>query len=129
MAGRDAGGMVWVGRILSALPTLVLLGSGVAKILKRPEVIALFHDKFGFSIDQMPRVGALEIGCALIYAIPRTAPLGAILITGFLGGAVAAHVRVSDPPWGPLAVAILPWLGLYVRERRLRALVPFRDMR
>ena len=73
-------------------------------------------------------LGILEISCTLIYIIPRTAVLGAILLTGYLGGATATHVRISDPKVVvPIIVGILIWLGLFLRDRRVRALIPFRE--
>lgn len=71
-------------------------------------------------------LGVVQVACTLIYLIPQTAVLGAILLTGFLGGAVATHVRVSEPFFMPIIVAVVFWLGLYLREPRLRALVPWR---
>ena len=75
----------------------------------------------------MPFIGLLELACVIVYAIPRTAVLGAILITGYIGGAIATHVRISDPAFiAPLFIALLAWAGLYLREPRLRPLLPIR---
>lgn len=72
-------------------------------------------------------IGLLELACAVFYAIPRTAVLGAVLLTGYLGGAIATHVRIGDPASvGPLILALIAWGGLYLREQRLRALLPIR---
>ena len=69
----------------------------------------------------------VELACAIIYAIPRTAVLGAILMTGYLGGATATHLRVGEPFYLPIVVGIVVWIGLYLRDERLHALVPLRD--
>jgi xanthine/uracil permease len=71
-------------------------------------------------------LGIVEIACAVIYAIPRTAVLGAILVTGYLGGAIATHVRIHDNFIPPVVMGVLAWLGLYLRDARLRALLPLR---
>jgi len=71
-------------------------------------------------------LGILELACTIIYAIPRTAVLGAILLTGYLGGAILTHLRIGDPFWNPIIPGVLVWLGLYLRDPRLRALAPLR---
>jgi hypothetical protein len=70
----------------------------------------------------------VEIICAILYAVPQTAVLGAILLTGYLGGAIATHVRAAEPFWFPIPFAVLIWLGLYLRDARVRALVPIRGL-
>jgi hypothetical protein len=77
----------------------------------------------------MLRITILEVACALLYAIPQTSVFGAILLTAYLGGATATHVRVGEPFFLPVIVGILVWLGLFLREGRLRALVPLRSNR
>jgi hypothetical protein len=69
----------------------------------------------------------VELACAIIYTIPRTAALGAILMTGYLGGATATHARIGEPFYLPIVVGIVVWIGLYLRDERLHALVPLRD--
>ena len=119
-------GMLWAGRIVSALPVLLLLFSGVMKLMKPPEVVQGFV-KLGYAEGHALGIGILEIACTVVYLIPRTSVLGAILLTGYLGGATATHVRVGDPFFGPILIGVLVWLGLYLRDRRLRALVPLRS--
>lgn len=116
--------MLWTGRVLSAIPTLILLVFGAFALTKAPPVIAGMK-QFGYAESTIVPVAILEIASAVIYAIPRTAMLGAILMTGYLGGAVATHVRIGDPGW-PMALfmGILVWLGLYLRDARVRELVP-----
>jgi hypothetical protein len=118
--------MIWTGRVLSAIPVLLLVMSGVFAVVSKQQV-AEGMSKFGYPESKVFLIGVLEIGCALIYAIPRTAVLGAILMTGYLGGAVATHVRIGDPGYPTAIVAgILVWAGLYLRDARLRALLPLR---
>ena len=120
--------IVWVGRIISALPVLLMGGGGVMALVNpgpvRPTFTAL-----GYPAHLVPVIAAVEVVCAILYAIPQTAVLGAILLTGYLGGAAATHVRVGQ--WLfilPVAVGVLVWLGLYWRDARVRALVPWRRL-
>ncbi len=103
-----------------------MLGGGLWSLGKPPQAIEGMK-KFGWEEHSLQLIAALEVLSALLYAVPQTAVLGAILLTGYLGGAVATHLRVGDPGW-PMAVAmgILVWLGLYLRDQRLHALVPLR---
>ena len=118
--------MIWAGRIISAIPVLLLLFSGTMKLARAAFVMDGFK-KFGYPEWQVPILGIVEIGCTIIYIIPGTSVLGAILLTGYLGGATATHVRASDPAFvGPIIVGMLVWLGLLLREIRLRPLLPLR---
>jgi DoxX-like family len=103
----------------------MLLFSGVMKLAKPAAVVEEFT-RLGWPESLILGLGILEIACAVVYAIPRTAVLGAVLLTGYLGGAVATHVRIGDPYFGPLIGGVLVWLGLYLRDPRLRALIPLR---
>ena len=114
---------LWAGRIISALPVLMLLFSGVMKLLKPAPVVQEFG-RLGYPEKLAIVLGIVEIGCTVIYIIPRTAVLGAILLTAYLGGATATHVRIGDPFFFPIVCGILVWLGLYLRDPRLRSLVP-----
>ena len=118
--------MLWTGRVLSAIPVLVLLASGAFAFTRSPQVVEGMR-KFGYTEDAIVLVASLEILSALLYAIPQTAVLGAILVTGYFGGAVATHVRLADPGY-PMAIilGILTWAGLYLRDQRLRQLLPLR---
>lgn len=116
---------LWAGRIISALPALMLIFSGVMKLLK-PAVVMQEFARLGYQENHVIVIGIIELACVVIYLIPRTSVLGAILITAYLGGAVATHVRLSDPFFSPIIPGILVWLGLYLRDPRLRALVPLR---
>jgi len=125
-AGGTSKKMIWTGRIIGALPVMVLLFSGVLKLAKPPAVVEGFN-KFGYPERLLRPLGILEIGCTVIYLIPRTSVLGAILLTGYLGGATATHVRVLDPSFiMPFSAGVLVWLGLFLREQRLHKLIPLR---
>jgi len=126
-ASRSAKRVIWTGRILSAVPVLMMLLSAAIKLSRPPEAVDMFVHKFGYSESHLLPLAIVEIACALLYAIPRTAFLGAVLVTGYLGGAVATHARVGDPGFlTPLVLGIVAWAGLYLRDIRLRHLMPLR---
>lgn len=112
----------WIGRGLSALVVLALSASAAAKLSHAPAVIDGLA-RSGFAEPLLDPLAALELACAALYAIPRTAALGAILVTGYLGGAVATHVRVDEAFAAPVLLGALAWVGLWLREPRLRALL------
>jgi len=122
--------VVWTGRILSAIPVLFLLFDGISKLLK-PVPVVQATVKLGYSESAIPTLGILVLACTILYAIPRTSIFGAIFLTGYLGGAVASHFRVGDPLFShilfPVYMGAFIWLGLYLRDARLRALVPLRS--
>jgi hypothetical protein len=118
--------MLWTGWILSILPSLLLLLSGTMKLVKSPTVVEGF-EHFGYPEHLALTIGIVEVGCTLVYLIPRTAVLGAILLTGYLGGAIATHARLAERDFlVPLVLGVLVWGGLYLRDARVRALIPFR---
>ncbi len=120
---------LWAGRIISALVALLLGFSGFMKLLKPAPVLQGFAH-FGYPESLILGIGILEIACAIVYLIPRTSVLGAILVTGYLGGATATNVRVGDPSfYVTVILGVLAWGGLYLREDRLRALIPLRSPR
>jgi DoxX-like family len=120
---------VWVGRVLSALAVLFLMFDGVIKVLKLPPAIE-GTVKLGYPESVIVGIGAVELVCLALYALPQTSVLGAILLTGYLGGAIATHVRVGSPLFThtlfPIYVAALIWGGLFLREERLHILLPIR---
>ena len=120
--------MLWASYIISAIPVLLLLISAAAKFAKPAPVVQGFTQQFGFPASYITPIGILELACTVIYLIPRASILGAILLTGYLGGATVTHLRVGDPAFvGAVIVGILVWGGLFFREPRLRALIPFRS--
>ncbi len=119
--------VVWISWILSAIPGLFLLSSGI-NVARQADFVMDSFRTLGFPESAAPVVGVVEFICIALYLIPRTAVLGAILVTGYLGGAVATHVRVHDATmFAPLVMGILVWAGLYLRNEKLRELVPFRQ--
>jgi hypothetical protein len=129
ISGKKLRKKLWIGRILSALPVLFLLFDAVIKFTKMPAV-AQAMSQLGYPLKLAVGIGILELVCLAFYVIPRTAVLGAILLTGYLGGAIASHVRVGDPLFShvlfPVYVGALLWGGLFLREERLGSLVPLR---
>ena len=118
--------LFWTGWVLSILAALALLMSGIMKFLPITPETEQGLQHVGWRADQVTTIGIVEILCVLIYLIPQTALLGAILVTGFMGGAIATHVRVGDPFIVQAIIPVLFWLGLWLREPRLRALLPLR---
>ena len=119
---------LWAGRIISALPALFLLMDVVMKLFKTAPVVEETV-RLGYP-DVMFGLGLVLLVCNVLYVIPKTSVLGAILLTGYLGGAVASHVRVGEglfPVLFPVMVGVLVWLGLYLRDVRLRSLIPLRS--
>jgi hypothetical protein len=120
-------GQLWTGRILSGLVVAFLLFDATIHILKPAPVIAGFT-QLGFPVSVSVPLGVLELVFVILYLIPRTSVFGAILLTGYLGGAIAAQVRISAPLFStilfPIYVALFLWGGLYFRDPRVRALIP-----
>jgi DoxX-like family len=118
--------VLWTGRVISALPVLMLLMSGVTKLI--PGFVAEGFTHLGYPASLALWLGIVEIACTVIYVIPQTSVLGAILLTGYLGGATATHVRMEEAAFiMPIILGILVWGGLYLRDVRLRGLVPLRN--
>ncbi len=118
----------WIGRVLSGLAIAFLLFDGVTKFFmdKLPPEGLEAIKKLEWSMELMPTIGTTLLICTALYIIPRTSVVGAVLLTGYLGGAVASHVRVSNPLFShtmfPVYVAVFVWLGLYLRDSRLKNL-------
>src|SRR5882724_4778496 len=120
---------IWAGRIISALPVLFLLMDGIMKLVK-PRVVVEATVRLGYPDSVILGLGIVLITSTVLYIIPATSVLGAILLTGYLGGAVATHVRVGEglfPVFFPVIVGALLWGGLVLRDARLRALLPVRS--
>ena len=118
---------LWTGRVLSGLGVAFMLFDGSAKVLDLipPEVKAA--NSYGWTEDSLFTIGALALLCTALYLIPRTAVLGAVLLTGYFGGAIATHLRVGNPLFShtlfPIYIAALLWVGLYLRDARVRAIL------
>jgi hypothetical protein len=121
--------LIWTGRVLSGITVAFLLFDGIIKLMLIQPVVDSFT-QLGYPVSQAFGIGVLDIVCAVLYAIPRTAILGAILLTGLLGGAIATHVRVGDPIFSHVLfgvyLGLIAWGGLYLRDARLRAMIPLR---
>jgi len=121
-------GMLWTGYVMSAVPGLLMLLDGTMKLIK-PAFVVDATVKLGYPESVIVGLGIVVLVCTILYLIPRTAVLGAILLTGYLGGAVASHVRTEEglvAILAPVVFGALFWGGLYLRDARIRALVPFR---
>jgi len=119
--------MIWTGRVVSVLPVLIVLTSSRWKLTESPFYVREWG-RIGWQVKDLPLIASLQLGAILLYVIPQTSILGAILLTGYLGGAIASYFRIGAyyPPLVPFTTAALAWLGIFLREKRLRQLVPFR---
>lgn len=119
---------LWIGRVMSALPVLLILFGSVLKLMKTASVLEGFA-RAGLPERLILPVGIIELMCVVVYVIPQTAVLGAILMTGLLGGATITSLRIADPTYPmPLILGMLAWGGLYLRDPRLRELIPLRRL-
>lgn len=119
------GWMLWLGRIFTGLVVATLAFSASMKLGQSPEAIQGI-EKSGYPGSVLLAIGVAELICMVLYAVPQTAVLGAILVTGYLGGATSTHVRLSEPFIAPILVGVFAWAGLFLRDARLRALLPLR---
>ncbi len=117
--------MLWGSYIMSTLPVLMLLFSGIMKLIKPPSVMEGFAH-LGYDESVALGLGVVELLATLLYIIPRTSVLGAILLTGYLGGATATHLRIGEPFHMAILLGAFVWGGLYLRDERLRLLIPLR---
>ena len=111
--------LIWTGRVLSALVAAFLLFDGAIKLVPIAAVIESCH-RLGYPAEIARHLGLLLVACTVLYVIPRTEMLGALLLTAYLGGATATHVRVGDPFWFPIVMGVVLWGGLYLRRPRIR---------
>ncbi|MBY5502395.1 DoxX family protein [Rhizobium leguminosarum] len=118
---------LWAGRIMSAIVVIALVADGTIQLFAPAQSASMLQET-GFTLDLTLVVGPIILACAILYAIPATAVLGAILVTGFLGGAICAHVRIgelgSPPDIISLLLGALTWGGLYARDPRIREILP-----
>jgi hypothetical protein len=121
-------GMLWTGRILSGLVVLLFVFDGVGHLMKPAPVVEAFG-RLGYPLSASVGIGVLALICTAIYVTPRTSIFGAILLTGYLGGAVSTHVRARSSLFEtvfPVILGVLVWAGIYVRDAQLRELIPLR---
>ena len=127
--GSTSRGGIWGGRVLSGLAVLFLLFDATIKVLKMPFAVDATV-QLGYPAKLVVCLGIIELICTLLYVIPRTSVLGVVLLTGYLGGAVTSHLRLSDPLFShvlfPTYIGALLWGGLLLREPRLRGLFPLK---
>ena len=120
-------GSLWAGRIMSAFVVIALVADGTIQLFAPAQMASMLQET-GFALDLTRIVGPIILACAIFYAIPATAVLGAIMVTGFLGGAICAHVRIgelgSPPEIISLLLGAMTWGGLYLRDPRVRAILP-----
>ena len=121
-----SGKVLWTGRMISILVALVFVVSASMKV-KGGSMVTEGMAHLGLPETMRLPLAVIEFSCAVIYLIPATAVLGAILLTGFIGGAMCTHWRIGEPVFMHIILGILVWLGLYLREDRLRALIPLRQ--
>ncbi|MEO1237107.1 MAG: DoxX family protein [Planctomycetota bacterium] len=117
------------GQILSGLVGLALVFTAAAKLSGRPEVTEQLGGHLGFPEDLIPWLAAMQFAGVALFLFPRTAVLGGVFLTAYLGGATAAVVRIGDPPWLPVTVAVAVWIALLLRDPALRHLMPWRRPR
>jgi hypothetical protein len=119
--------IVWLGWAVSLWPVFVVCSSATWKLTRNEWYVTEFA-RIGWPDNALPLLAALQLGAAALFLIPRTSTLGAILLTGYLGGAIASYVRIGEPNpvLVPLSTAMIAWLGLFLRDERVRSLLPFR---
>ena len=127
-SGSTGRGMYWTGVVMSALPSLMLLMASVLELSKSDAVVKSMSGQYGYPESAIQYIGAACLVSVILYIIPRTAVLGAILMTGYLGGAVATHVHANEGAMFlmPVLVGAFVWGGLFFRDARIRALLPWR---
>jgi hypothetical protein len=118
----------WAGWIISAIPILWMGVLGTVFALTQRAMVEESMTKYGYPVSTIIPIHIVAVLCVILYAIPRTAVLGAILLTGYLGGAVATHVQKSERWFFPVIFGVLIWLGLYLRDLRVRELAPLRKV-
>ncbi|HEY6702234.1 MAG TPA: DoxX family protein [Pseudolabrys sp.] len=126
---QTSNALLWVGRVMSGLVIAFMLLDGAMKLVPL-DVVVTTSEQMGIPGDLARPLGLIGLVCTMLYAFPRTSVLGAIFLTGYLGGAIASHVRLNDPLFTHtlfgLYLGLLAWGGLYLRDARLRALIPLR---
>lgn len=114
----------WIARVLTALPALGLAASGAMKIAHAPDIEKMLVGTFGYPAGAVTPIGCLELLGVVLFVMPKTATLGAIWLTAYLGGAVATHVRAGDAWVAPVVFGVLIWAAMYFRDARVRGVFP-----
>ena len=119
--------LTWIGRVVSIAPVFILLTSARWKLTHSTFYVNEWK-RIGYPPEFLNGIGIVQLACVALYLIPQTAVLGTVLLTGYLGGAIASYVRIGQwyPPLVPLTTCLLAWLGIFLRDERLRVLLPFR---
>lgn len=123
-AAKSSRAITILGWVIGLVPVALLAMSAFMKLSRNPQAVDGFK-KFGFPDNTLMPIGIAEASCTLLYLIPHTSALGAVLLAAYLGGAVCVHVYAGEPFWIPIAVAVALWVGLLLRQPRLRAVLPF----
>jgi hypothetical protein len=125
---QESKATLWTGRVLSGLAVMFMLMDAVMKLIKAQQVIDVTVGELGYQEHHILVLGVLGLACTIIYIVPKTALLGAVLLTAYFGGAVATHLRLDNPLFShmlfPVYLGILTWGGLWLRSKRLRELFP-----
>ena len=127
MMARQSKAMTWTGWVITVLIVLLMTASGAGKIANPPTLAKQMTETFGYPDDVTLYIGIVELCCAVLYLESRTTILGAVLLTGYLGGAIATHVRIHENFLAPAIIGVLVWLGILLRDPRVRALLPIRQ--
>jgi hypothetical protein len=119
--------MVWAGRAMTLAPVFIVLSSAGSKLTQNAWYV-MEWGRIGWQVPALPTIAALQLTAIVLYLIPQTALLGAVLLTGYMGGAIASYVRIGEwyPPLVPFTTAVLAWGGLWLRDARIRELMPLR---
>ena len=118
--------IILAGWIIGIVAVAFVVMTGVMKLV-RPDLFVPGFTRFGYDQSVIRPLGVVQLVCTVLYLFPRTAVLGAVLLTGYMGGAIATHVRIGDAYYVQFGLGVLLWLGLYLRDRRIRALLPLRS--
>ena len=119
--------MTWTGRVVSVAPVLIVLMSARWKLTHDPWYVREWQ-RLGWAVEALPTIATLQLVAIALYVIPYTSVLGAVLLTGYMGGAIASYARIGEwtPPLVPLTTAVLAWIGIFLRDGRLRSVLPYR---
>jgi len=126
MTGTQPKAMTWTGWVITVLIALLMTASGAGKIANPPTLAKQMTETFGYPDEVTLYIGIVELCCAVLYLNSQTTILGAVLLTGYLCGAIATHVRIHENFLAPTIIGVLVWLGIFLRDPRVRAILPIR---